>query len=338
MSGYLGQKIAERLLEEGHEVIGIDIRKPSHDLPGLNFFYCDIRDETLMAALMSGIEVVHHTAALVPLTKKYKEFRDVNVEGSRRVAHQAKLAKVNFFIHTSSSAIFGKTGDSAITNKDPLEPIEPYGLSKLRGEEAVIAELDGSETKFALIRPRTILGTERGGIFDLFFRWIANGDPIFTIGNGENKFQFVHVDDLIDAIMLITNKRASGKFNVGTNAYESLNALFNFLIGHAKSTSRIIHLPVKFSIFSLTLLEKLKLSPLAPWHYKTFHNPFYFDLEDLYNVGWSPKYSNKQLICMAYDSYLDWSKDVGNSDASPHRGKLAAGILTPIQKLLKWFL
>lgn len=330
--------MAERLLDEGHEVIGIDIRKPSHELPGLNFFYCDISDETRLASLMSGIEVVHHTAALVPLTKKYNEFWNVNVEGSRRVAHQARLAKVEFFIHTSSSAIFGKTEDSAITNKDPLEPIEPYGLSKLKGEEAVIRELDGTKTRYALIRPRTILGTERGGIFDLFFRWIANGDPIFTIGSGENKFQFVHVDDLIDAMMLVTSKRVSGKFNVGTNSYESLNELFNFLIGHARSNSRIIHLPVKFTIFSLTLLEKIKLSPLAPWHYKTFHNPFYFDLQDLNKLGWAPRYSNKQLICMAYDSYLDWSEDVANSDASPHRGRLAAGVLTPIQKLLKWFL
>jgi nucleoside-diphosphate-sugar epimerase len=337
-SGFLGLKIAERLLAQGDEVIGVDLRPPVNMPAGLKFSVCDIRDSENLSKLLVGVSVVHHAAALVPLTKKYNEFLDVNVEGSRNVARLAKQAKVEFFIHVSSSAIFGKTGDAPISNNSPLTPIEPYGQSKLDGERAVESELAHSKVGFAMIRPRTILGTERGGIFDLFFRWVKEGQPIFTIGSGLNKFQFVHVDDLIDAIILVTNTRSQGKFNVGTDEFESLNELFAYLIAHAKSSSAIVHLPVHITIMALTILEKLKLSPLAPWHYKTFHNPFYFDLSELNALGWKPKYSNKHLICAAYDSYLLWSKEENQDPSSPHRSKLKAGILGPIQKVIKWFL
>ncbi len=334
-SGYLGKKIVSELLARGESVIGIDLRVDLNQEQNFKCIKGDVRDFKLIDKAMYDVSVVHHTAALVPLTKNYKEFESVNEIGSYSVSKAARIHGVETFIHTSSSAVFGKTFNSAITNETKLKPIEPYGVSKLRGELVVKKELESSSTNLVIIRPRTILGTERGGIFDLFFNWIRQHKPIFTIGRGDNLFQFIGAEDLIDAMFLILDLKISGDFNVGTDKFGTLNEVFKNLLSHAESKSRIHHLPVLPAKLALSTLEKARLSPLAPWHYKTFHRPFYFDVTRLLNLGWKPKYSNDELFKQSYLSYLEWSENSKPGEASPHSSKLDAKILDSIQKFFR---
>jgi nucleoside-diphosphate-sugar epimerase len=334
-SGFLGRKIVQRLVSEGKEVVGVDIINDNHPIAGANYVYADIRDEFLLEEQFNDVSVVYHTAALVPLTKAYTDFRSVNEEGSRAVARLARKHGVEKFVHISSSAVFGKTTNSAISSKTPLIPIEPYGVSKLNAELAVKQELLKSDTQLIVIRPRTILGAERGGIFDMFFRWVNMGEPIFTIGKGDQKFQFINVEDLIDAVFITLEKGISGDYNVGTDTFATLNDSFRYLIEHADSKSKIRHLPVKPTIITLSALEKLGLSPLAPWHYKTFHLPFFFDVAPLLDLGWKPKYSNDAMLADSYDSYIKWSLNSNGSPSSPHSSKLDSRVLTTIQKIFR---
>ena len=334
-SGFLGKKIIERLVNEGKEVIGVDIQLDPNAVSGPQYVMGDIRNAPLMEKLVKDALVIHHTAALVPLTKAYSHFRSVNEEGSRILARQAKRYGVEKFVHISSSAVYGKTTNEAISAITPLNPIEPYGVSKLNAEIAVKQELSISETKLILIRPRTILGGERGGIFDMFFRWVDTGEPVFTIGKGDQKFQFINVEDLIDAIFLTIEKGVSGDYNVGTDAFGTLNESFHHLIEHAESKSKIRHLPVKPTMVTLGALEKLGLSPLAPWHYKTFHLPFFFDVSPLLDLGWKPKFSNNAMLADSYDSFKEWSIKSEGASASPHSSKLDSKVLTTIQKIFR---
>lgn len=335
-SGFLGQRTIQRLQERGVEVVAIDVEPDLHLASDVEFKQIDVRDYDKVLAAMKGVSVVHHHAALVPLTRAYNQYWSVNVDGSGTVAKAAKSAGVKSFMHTSSSAVFGATKDSAIDSKTPLKPIEPYGKSKYQGELAVKSQLEGSGVQLAVIRPRTILGGERGGIFDLFFRWIQQNKPIFTVGSGNNKFQFVHADDLIEAYFMVLESGSSGDFNVGAEEFGTLNEVFTDLITYANSSSRIVHLPVWLTVNGSALLEKTGLSPLAPWHYKTFHHPFYFDLTPLKKLGWSAQYSNNELFRYAYDSYTASEHDPANEESlSPHRKPLDGKILDKIQRIFE---
>jgi nucleoside-diphosphate-sugar epimerase len=334
-SGFLGKKIIERLVTQGQEVVGIDIQVDPSPISGVEYIVGDVRNSKTVERIIKDISIVYHTAALVPLTKAYSDFRSVNVQGSRVLAKLAKEANVEKFIHISSSAVFGKTADKEITNETQLNPIEPYGISKLKAEIAVKEELKGTNTKLILIRPRTILGAERGGIFDMFFRWIQSNDPVFIMGSGNNKFQFVHVEDLIDAIFLTISKDVSGDFNVGTDSFGTLNEAFSALIKYSNSKSKVRHLPVLPAMAALTFLEKLGLSPLAPWHYKTFHLPFFFDVSNLTQLGWKPRFSNDSMFENSYDSFKKWSSDTQEFTTSPHRSRLESRVLSSIQKLFR---
>jgi nucleoside-diphosphate-sugar epimerase len=340
-SGYLGTKIGARFLENGHSVVSIDVREPVERKSGIVYESIDVNTPRLLDFFASNyFDVVIHCAALVPLTRAYSDFSSVNIDGARNVASAAAKAGVKLFVHISSSAVYGKIpSGSAITTKTAKIPVEPYGVSKLGGEVAVTKELLTSETKLAIVRPRTIIGPDRGGIFDLFFSWIRDSLPIYTIGSGKNLFQFVHVDDLINAIEAIVKSGKEGEYNVGTDRFGSLATLFQDLINSAGSSSKVLRLNQRVSIAALYVMEKLRLSPLAPWHYRTFHYDFYFDTQNVRELGWRAKYSNNDMFLEAYTSYINHSLvHKATSESSPHSKPLASTFLSLIQKALKIFL
>jgi nucleoside-diphosphate-sugar epimerase len=302
-SGFLGNLLARRLRATGQEVVLIDVWEDQTRPKDIKFVNCDILNRDLVRATLSGADIVHHTAALVPLTKSREKFHQVNVIGSQIVAEEAAAAGVKCFIHASSSAIFGAPKCPA-GNNSPLVPLEIYGKSKLEGELAVREVAEKTGMKLVAVRPRTILGEERLGIFQILFDWIKDGSNIFVLGDGSNKIQFLHADDLIDAYMLVYEVGKPGLYNVGSDSFGTLRNDLETLIRHANSQTRVIGLPEQAAITTLQCLDKLGLSPLAPWHYLTYGKDFYFDLKPLLDLGWKPKYSNERMLRESYDSFL----------------------------------
>lgn len=329
-SGFLGNLIIKRLLEAGHDVISLDIWQDPMAAKEIEFRKVDVRNYDSVRTAMQGVDMVHHNAALVPLTKSGKDFWSVNVEGSKNVANAALNAGVRTFIHMSSSAIYGAPKELPITSSTPTRPIEIYGRGKLAGEMAVRDILDGSEVNSISIRPRTIIGKERLGIFKILFDWISEGRNIYTIGDGQNLFQFVHAHDLMDAYMIIAKLEKSGAYNVGTDSFGTLNEALENVINHAGSQSHVKHLPRNLSIGTLKTLDKLKLSPLAPWHYLTYDKPFYFHVNNLIEMGWRPKYSNDQMLAEAYDSVQNMVSTT--EEFSAHRKRVSEGMLGLLRK------
>src|SRR5579859_4429707 len=135
-SGFLGNLIAKHFIERGESVRVIDVWEDAQRAPQIEFRNVDVLEREKVRSAMEDVDIVHHTAALVPLTKSGSRFQDVNVTGSKIVAEEAARAKVKCFVHMSSSAIFGAPVCPA-TNSTRLEPLEIYGKSKLDGEIAV---------------------------------------------------------------------------------------------------------------------------------------------------------------------------------------------------------
>jgi len=330
----LGNLIALRLLEAGEKVRVLDIWRDHTQPEDIEFVEADVRDAAAVAKALKGVAVVHHNAARVPLTKSGGEFWKVNVDGSRIMAEEAVKAGVSYFIHMSSSALFGKA-ECPINNNTPYSPVEIYGRAKMRGEMAVkeVCELAG--LPLVVIRPRTLVGLKRLGIFQILFDWISTNHNVYTIGDGAQLYQFLHPLDMMDAYMLAMRKEKPGIYNVGARNFGTLREALENLIRHAGSTSKVVSLPAGFSIGCLQMLDKIGLSPLAPWHYLTYHKPFHFDVTPLLELGWEPKYSNDLMFKESYDWFIanpDEMRRVTDIHGSPHRSALKQGIL----KALKW--
>ena len=332
-SGFLGALISRRLAERGESVLAVDVREDSARPAGVDFAVCDVRDRKRLAELMRGIDIVHHNAALVPLTKSGREFWSVNVEGSRAVAESAAAAGVSAFIHMSSSAIFGIPKDAPITLRSKPAPAEIYGRSKWAGEQAVAAACSAGGVPLIVIRPRTILAPSRLGIFQILFQWIRENRNVYCIGPGNARFQFVHADDLMAAYMLALDKRKPGIYNVGTDQFGSMRSALENLIAFAGSTSRVRSLPERTTILALRALDILGLSPLAPYHYLTYNAAFYFDIEPMLALGWKPLYSNDRMLQESYQWFVEHGSETPGDGASPHRKAVKERILGLLRRL-----
>jgi nucleoside-diphosphate-sugar epimerase len=331
-SGFLGSLIVRRLLERGERVRVLDVWRDASAPADVEYIDCDIRDRAGVAAAVRGVDVVHHNVALVPLTKSGNRFWDVNVEGSRIAAEEAVRAKVGAFVHMSSSAIYGLPDHCPITEATVPKPVEIYGRAKLAGERAVQEICTRAGLPLVVIRPRTILGQGRLGIFQILFDWIRRNWNVYVIGSGEGDFQFVHADDLMNFYMLALASGRPGVYNVGTDRFGTLRGALENLITHAHSTSKVKSLPVWLSLNTLRLLDRLRLSPLAPWHYLTYHKPFYFDVAPLLDMGWRPRYSNDEMLRESYDWFVAHRERPSPATASPHRKPVREGLLW----FLKW--
>jgi nucleoside-diphosphate-sugar epimerase len=332
-SGFLGGLIVRRLAERGEQVVSVDVWEDDARPASVDFAHCDVRDRSRLTELMRGCDIVHHNAAMVPLTKSGKEFWSVNVDGARTVAEVAATAKVRAFIHVSSSAIFGVPHRVPITAETPASPAEIYGQSKSAGEQAVVATCHAADVPLIVIRPRTILGAGRLGIFQILFEWIRESRNVYVIGSGDVPFQFIHSHDLMDAYLLALDQGKPGTYNVGTDQFGTLRQALENLIRYAGSGSKVKSLPEQLTIRTLQVLDLLGLSPLAPFHYLTYHKAFVFDIEPLRRLGWVPRYSNDRMFRESYDWFLEHGHERTANATSEHRKAVKEGALWLVRKL-----
>jgi nucleoside-diphosphate-sugar epimerase len=330
-SGFLGNLIVRRMLDQGAHVRVLDIWDDSQRPKGAEFVLGNILDPSALKRALAGIDVVHHTAALVPLTKSGDLFHRVNVDGTRMLAQEAVAAGAQSFVHLSSSAIFGKPACPVKSDAKPA-PLEIYGRSKLQGELAAAEILGQAGVPLISVRPRTIIAEERLGIFQLLFDWIKSDINVYVIGDGQNKIQFLHADDLIDCYFMLVENQKPGFYNVGASDFGALKPTLETLIAHAGSRSKVKQLPAALTVGTLATLDRLGLSPLAPWHYLTYGEDFYFDLEPLQKLGYNPKYSNDRMLAESYDSFVaNYDRLMHSKGGSAHRKPVKEQVL----KLLK---
>ena len=334
-SGFVGSAIVKKLVDLGHEVVSVDIIEDKRISEISKFYKLDIsKDEKKINEAFHGVKYIHHNAALVPLTKAGQDFEKTNIYGTKKIIEYSILNNVEHFSHMSSSAIFGKPkSEKSNVNYDEYNPTGRYGISKYKAELEVLKNKQNFKS-CSIIRPRPIIGKGRLGIFEILFDWVKDDKKIPIIGAGNNKFQFAHIDDLVDVSIETAIKNISGKFNVGTNKYSTLKDDLNAAFKKINSKSRVMPINKNLCVFSLFILDKLRLSPLSSWHYLSYNWNFYYDLETNFEkLEWRPKYSNVEMIIEAYDWYVKNLANI-NTESSVHRSKIKQKFL----KIVKFFL
>ncbi len=331
-SGFCGTEITKYLIRKNQSVRILDIEPPSQEIREAEFVQADIRDEQAVDRACRGIDKVIHTAAKVPISKVGAQFSQVNVGGTENVLKACLRNKVQKIVHLSSSAV--QLSDiNPVDEAAPYRPIGAYARSKVDAEKVCKAYITRG-LKVDILRPRTVVGPGRLGIFNILFDWISGGKKIYITGNGRNKIQFLHSEDLAACCYLASLDNHSEIYNIGSKDFASIREDLRFLIDHAGTGSGIISLPVKPAILLLGILDILRLSPLASWHYRTFHKDFYFTNAKAGRLlGWQPQYGNHDILIAGYDSYLKIKEKNEVGYGASHRKALKQGVLKFLKNL-----
>ncbi len=329
-SGFFGIAFVEALLKRGAHVRVLDREEIDESFRGrVDFRKVDIRDRDLVIRGLQGSDVVYHNAAVVPISKAKADFWAINEKGTRHVLEGAEKggAKRVIFYSTSQS-LFGISPKLPVTEDTPQNPFGDYGLSK-HAAEKICEEYRARGMNLSIIRPRTIIGAGRLGIFQILFEWIRKGSPVYMIGDGTNRLQFVGLQDLIDISLRLLDTGDNEDFNVGTDRFGTLREDLEGLIHHAGTRSRLVFCPGWVAKPGLALLDKLGMSPFVDLHYRTIDHSFYFDISKAKRVfGWSPKQSNLEALIEAYDWYVARADEILKSTGTTHRKAVKKGILS----------
>jgi nucleoside-diphosphate-sugar epimerase len=306
-AGFLGLHLARRLVADGHDVRVLDLA-PLDDLPlvgRVEELEGDIRIPADARRLVDGADVVVHAAAALPIQSSRDAIRSVNVQGTAEVLTAALEAGVRRAVLISSTAVYGVPEKHPILEDDPLVGVGWYGESKIDAER-LCADVARRGLETVIVRPKTFIGPERLGVFEILFDWIREGRRIPILGSGANRYQLLAVEDLVDAVVRCFDAPVAGQaVNIGAGVFGTVREDLEALCTHAGSGSRLRSVPVKPTEIALRGLELARLSPLAEWHYKTAYRDSFVSIDKARALlGWEPRLSNAETLCATYDWYL----------------------------------
>jgi nucleoside-diphosphate-sugar epimerase len=335
-AGYFGELLSKKLLQRGYSIRIFDVNRPTHTCPNTEVMQADIRDADAILTACEGIDVVFHNVAQVPLAKDKKLFWSVNRDGTKNLLEACVRCAVKKVIYTSSSAVYGVPKSNPVTEATLPSPIEAYGKAKLAGEN-LCWQYARNGLDVSILRPRTILGHGRLGIFQILFEWIYQGKNIPVLGDGKNTYQFLHADDLAEACIQASALKGSDVFNCGTDRFGTMRDALEHLCACASTGSKVKSLPMWPMVAAMRLSSGLGISPLGTYHASMYGRSIYFDISKARTeLGWSPRYSNNEMFVESYEWYLANRAAVlaGTGATSHHRSAVEQGAL----KLLHWFL
>jgi len=329
-SGFFGSSLAEKLINNKHQVRILDISDPPKTLHSDKFEFIrgDIGNFEVVKKACTGVDIVYHTVALLPISRAGVLYRQVNVIGTHNVLEAAIRTGVRKVIHISTSSVYGVPEKIPVNEKSELNPMGEYGKTKLEGELLCLQYLRKG-LPVTILRPRAIIGPGRLGIFGILFEWLMNGRHIFTIGSGNNRYQMIGTPDLIDACLCASEKGTGEIFNIGSDMFGTVREELMELARHANTGSRVIQTNEVIVKSALKTLDFFRLSPLVDWHYLGGGKDFVFDSSKAkYLLGWKPKYGDVEMLIAAYDWYVSNYEEIKNQIGTTHRK-------TPQQRILK---
>ncbi len=330
----MGINLVRYLLDKGHEVRSYDIAPFTYpEADQISVLQGDIRDTTLHDVAFEGIDTVVHCAAALPLADQ-AEIMSTNVDGTQLMLQASQDRGIDRFIHISSTAVYGIPDHHPLVESDPMVGVGPYGESKVQAEH-LCAEYRDKGLLLPILRPKSFVGPERLGAFELLYDFASNGHNFPVLGSGDNLYQLLDVEDLSQAVYLCATNPpeiANDTFNVGAERFGSLRQSFQAVLDRAGHGKRIIGVPAAPAIWTLRVLEALHLSPLYKWIYETASKDSFVSIDRLTErLGFAPKYSNEEALIRNYEWYLKNLSTISTHAGVTHRVPWKKGALALVR-------
>jgi UDP-glucose 4-epimerase len=226
-AGFIGSHLVDSLLARGDEVHVVDnltTGSRQNLASAATLHELDIREEALgeLAARIQP-EVVFHLAAQADVGTSVERpafDADVNVIGTVRVLEAARAAGARVVFTSSGGAIYGECERPA-REDDDLEPLSPYGASKLAGEDYLATWNRLYAASHVACRLANVYGPRQlasleGGVVAIFLDRLRDGQETVIFGDGEQTRDFVYVGDVVAALLAASASSGGGVYNVGT--------------------------------------------------------------------------------------------------------------------------
>jgi len=275
-AGFIGSNLVDRLIKDGHSVIIIDNLSTgniTHVNPKAKFYNIDL-SVTQDLSMFKDIDVVFHLAAYAEVDPSIKNpipYHNINVNGTLNVLMACKKYEVKRMVYSASSSCYGDSTEVPTSENALIKPMSPYALQKLIGEQycKLFSNLYNLETVclryFNVYGNRQRNDTSYSLVTGIFFKQRSSGKPLTITGNGEQKRDFVCVDDVVEANILASTSDKVGNgesINIGYGKAISINEVAKII------SDNIIYVDKRYEP-DITLSDISKAKELLNWKPKS---------------------------------------------------------------------
>jgi nucleoside-diphosphate-sugar epimerase len=241
-AGFIGSHLTEELLRRGERVRVVDSLITGHrrnlaHLSGVDFLEGDLADLAVAKRAVQGVNYILHQAAIPSVPRSVEDpitSNRANIDSTLNVLVAARDAGVSRVVYAGSSSAYGNTPTLPKHEEMPTNPLSPYALQKLVGEQymQLFTQLYGLETVtiryFNVFGPRQDPSSPYSGVISVFARALLEDKAPTIYGDGEQTRDFTYVANVVDGVLrAVKVAQASGKVvNVATGTQISLNRLF----------------------------------------------------------------------------------------------------------------
>jgi UDP-glucose 4-epimerase len=276
-AGFIGSTLVDELIKQGHEVIAIDNESAEYNEEfywndkAQNYKY-DIRDYEKTRPLYDGVDYVFHAAAesrIQPAILNPIEAVSINCVGTVTVLQCSREAGVKKVMYSSTSSGYGFNEPPNHENQ-PDDCLNPYSVSKVAGEKLckMYNDLFGLKTisfrYFNVYGERQPLKGQYAPVIGIFLRQRKDGESLTIVGDGEQRRDFTHVSDVVQANILAATKDIDDEYygelyNVGNGVNYSINEIANVI------SDNQINIPARIGESRITLANNGKLRTIFGW-------------------------------------------------------------------------
>lgn len=275
-AGFIGSNLVDRLIELGHTVISIDNESATSNL---QFYWnnkaenykADITDFESICGFFEGVDYVFHTAAearIQPSIENPFLTISTNIIGTVNVLQASRLAGVKRFIYSMTSSVYGNSNQIPLVETQASDCLTPYSVSKYTGEQLCRLYSNLYKLETASLRYFNVYGKReptKGHYAPVVSKFITQhkaGDFLTIIGDGEQRRDFTHIDDVIDAniLAMTCKKELYGEiFNIGAGRNFSINELAQMI------STKYQYLPARPGEARETLANNTKAKEMLGW-------------------------------------------------------------------------
>lgn len=247
-AGFIGSNMVDRLINEKKEVLVLD-NLSTGKLENINdkaiFHKIDLAEIEIdeLITLFKDVDVVFHFAALARVQPSIEDplmFNSVNVNSTLKILIAAQTAGVKRVVYSASSSVYGNTDTLPTSESESTNPLSPYGLQKMIGEQycKLFSQLYGLDT--VSLRYFNVYGERMATdgayclVMGIFAKQMQNGMPLTITNDGEQRRDFVYVGDVVEANWLAATHKTllNGEvFNIGSGINYSVNEIADMMRG-----------------------------------------------------------------------------------------------------------